>query len=113
SSFPVRLLSNVIRSSDGEPVGVVTTCEDITERRVLEDELRHAQEVEALGQLSGGIAHDFNNLLTVILTNLDLLLGSVPAGASDVEADITEIRNAARRGATLARKLIAFSRKGR
>ena len=113
SPFPVRLLSNVIRGSDGEPVGVVTTCEDITERRVLEEELRHAQKMEALGQLTGGIAHDFNNLLTVILTNLDLLLGSVPAGAGDVEADITEIRNAARRGSTLVRKLLAFSRKER
>ena len=113
STFPVRLLSNVIRGTDGEPLGVVTTCEDITERRVLEEELRHAQKMEALGQLTGGIAHDFNNLLTVILTNLDLLIASVPAGDGEIQMDITEIRNAARRGSSLVRRLLAFSRKER
>ncbi|HXV87239.1 MAG TPA: PAS domain S-box protein, partial [Gemmatimonadales bacterium] len=113
STFPVRLLSDVIRSPDGEPAGIVTTCEDLTERRVLEDELRHSQKMEALGQLTGGIAHDFNNLLTVILSSLDLMLAGVPADADDVRADIAEIRAAAHRGTSLVRKLLAFSRKER
>ena len=113
STFPVRLLSDIIRGPDGEPAGIVTTCEDLTERRVLEDELRHAQKMEALGQLTGGIAHDFNNLLTVILSSIDLMLAEVPADAADVRADIAEIRTAAMRGSSLVRKLLAFSRKER
>jgi PAS domain S-box-containing protein len=113
STFAVRLLSDIIRDPDGEPIGIVTTCEDITERRVLEEELRHAQKMEALGQLTGGIAHDFNNLLTVILTHLDLLLEAVPPSAGELRSDVAEIRLAAQRGSALVRKLLAFSRKER
>jgi PAS domain S-box-containing protein len=113
TTFAVRLLSDVIRDGDGEPIGIVTICEDITERRALEEQLRHAQKMEALGQLTGGIAHDFNNLLTVVLTHLDLLLEAVPASAQEMRSDIAEIRLAAQRGSALVRKLLAFSRKER
>ncbi|HWP38847.1 MAG TPA: ATP-binding protein [Gemmatimonadales bacterium] len=113
TTFAVRLLSDVIRDREGEPIGIVTICEDITERRALEEQLRHAQKMEALGQLTGGIAHDFNNLLTVVLTHLDLLLDGVPASAQEMRDDIAEIRRAAQRGSALVRKLLAFSRKER
>src|SRR5262249_40258036 len=59
-------------------VGNLAMVEDITERKGLEEQLRHAQKMEAVGQLAGGIAHDFNNLLTAILGNVSLLLAAVP-----------------------------------
>ena len=54
-------------------------CEDITEQRQVEDQLRHAQKMEALGHLTGGLAHDFNNLLAIIIGNLDVLAECVRA----------------------------------
>ena len=81
--------------------------------RVLRDrdeQLRHAQKMEAVGRLAGGIAHDFNNLLTAIIGYTDLIRERVEA--SDPTArDVREIRNAADRAATLTRQLLAFSRK--
>jgi PAS domain S-box-containing protein len=90
---------------------------DITERRqaaeVLrqrEDELRHAQKMEAVGRLAGGIAHDFNNLLTGILGYADLILEGLPPG-SRIRNDVEGIRKAGRSAAALTRELLAFSRK--
>lgn len=83
---------------------------DITKARELEEKLRQAQRLEAVGQLTGGVAHDFNNLLTVILGNSDFLASAL----SDNEklrplAEMT--RMAAERGADLTRHLLAFSRR--
>jgi nitrogen-specific signal transduction histidine kinase len=89
---------------------------DISERlrreeaqRVLEEQLRQAQKMEAVGQLAGGIAHDFNNLLTTILTMCQMLESELPADAA-AQGDLTAIRGAAQRGSELTRKLLAFSR---
>ncbi len=83
---------------------------DVTDRKRLEEHLRQAQKMEAIGQLAGGVAHDFNNLLTAILGYGQLARHRL--GADDpTRRDIEEIEKAAARAATLTRQLLAFSRK--
>ena len=89
---------------------VLATVIDISDRVRLEDQLRHAQKMEAVGRLAGGIAHDFNNLLTAIRGNAELMSHRVkhdPAMAAEVD----EILHAADRAASLTRQLLLFSRK--
>ncbi|HKJ93814.1 MAG TPA: ATP-binding protein, partial [Longimicrobiales bacterium] len=85
---------------------------DITEQRKLEGQLRQAQKMEAVGQLTGGIAHDFNNLLTVILSSAELMAGELPDGATTLRSELDDLRAAANRGASLVRKMLALSRDG-
>jgi len=94
---------------DGVPHVLVLTT-DITERRQLEEQVRQAGKMEAVGQLAGGVAHDFNNILTAILGFADLLGQDMPEGDVRLE-DVDEIRKAAQRAAALTRQLLAFSRK--
>jgi len=82
---------------------------DITERNQLEQQLRQAQKMEAVGRLAGGIAHDFNNLLTAIFGYADLLAEDLPPD-SPALTDVREIRTAATRASALTRQLLAFSR---
>ncbi|HKW65014.1 MAG TPA: PAS domain S-box protein [Candidatus Acidoferrum sp.] len=83
---------------------------DITERRVLEDQLQQARRMEAVGRLAGGVAHDFNNLLTIIKGYVELALNRV-AGQPELRGNIQQISDAAERAVTLVRQLLAFSRK--
>ncbi len=96
--------------ADGKFVGVIALARDITERKNLEQQLRQAQKMEAVGQLAGGIAHDFNGFLTVISIYAHLLSDSL---GPEVPARqlVQEITKAAERSASLARQLLAFSRK--
>jgi two-component system, cell cycle sensor histidine kinase and response regulator CckA len=84
--------------------------EDVTQRKLLEDQLRQVQKMEAVGQLAGGIAHDFNNTLTIITGYSDLLRIQLPVG-NPSHKHAEEITKAARRAAALIRQLLAFSRK--
>jgi len=107
----VRLSGTAVRDGTGAVEAFEMIVEDVTERHTLEAELRQAQKMEAVGQLTGGIAHDFNNLLTVILANADLIAKSLPPEAAELRADVEDLQGAARRGAAMVRKLLAFSRR--
>jgi PAS domain S-box-containing protein len=95
---------------DGEPVRMLGTMLDVTERRSLEQQLRHAQKMETVGTLAGGIAHDFNNQLTGVLGHLDLLGVELPADDPRQEHVALAYR-AAERCAELTSGLLAFSRR--
>jgi PAS domain S-box-containing protein len=102
--------ARIVADADGKPARAIGFMADITERKQLEEQMRHALKLEAIGRLAGGIAHDFNNLLTVITGYSETLIASLEPG--DVKlADVTEIRRAAERAAQLTQQLLAFSRK--
>jgi two-component system cell cycle sensor histidine kinase/response regulator CckA len=86
-------------------------AEDVTERRALEGELRQAQKMQAVGELTGGIAHDLNNILTVVSTNLELMGDSLPPQQEELKRDFEDTRVAVRRGTALIKKLLGFSRR--
>ncbi|MBW2543239.1 MAG: response regulator [Deltaproteobacteria bacterium] len=83
---------------------------EVITRKHMQEELRHSQKMEAIGQLTGGIAHDFNNLLAVIVGNIDLLEQSLEPDSPE-RAYTEEATAAANRGAALTGRLLAFSRK--
>jgi PAS domain S-box-containing protein len=84
--------------------------EDVTEQRQVEDQLRHAQKMEALGHLTGGLAHDFNNLLAIIIGNLDVLAELRPGDAEQTEL-VQGAISAALSGSELTKRLLAFARR--
>jgi two-component system, cell cycle sensor histidine kinase and response regulator CckA len=88
---------------------VLSIGRDVTQQRSLEQQLRQAQKMEAVGRLAGGVAHDFNNLLTAIFGYADLMSDELPEGGRSRQ-DLTEIRKAAMQAASLTRQLLAFSR---
>ena len=94
----------------GSLLGVIFIIEDARERNLVQGQLRQAQKMEAIGQLTGGLAHDFNNLLGIILGNLDLLAERFPTGSEDRELTDAAVQ-ASLRGAELTRQLLAFSRR--
>jgi PAS domain S-box-containing protein len=110
SAIWAHVTRSLVRDADGKPEFAIGMIQDVTRRKQLEDQLRHAQKMEAVGRLAGGIAHDFNNLLMVVET-----YGSFAAerAAEDerLRGDLDEIRKAAQRAATLTRQLLAFSRR--
>jgi PAS domain S-box-containing protein len=91
-------------------IGFVAVKEDITERRATEAQLRQAQKMQAIGQLTGGIAHDFNNLLTIIIGNLQLL-GEGIGNQAPHAGRIADAMWAAQRGGELTHRLLAFARR--
>ncbi|MBT0957147.1 response regulator [Alphaproteobacteria bacterium KMM 3653] len=95
----------------GKAVRFTGSSKDVTERRQLEDELRHSQKMEAIGKVTGGVAHDFNNLLAVVLGNFELI-----KEASD-EEEVQRLADAGikatMRGADLTRNMLSFARKSR
>jgi two-component system cell cycle sensor histidine kinase/response regulator CckA len=106
----VRISGRAVAGGD-EPSNVLEAiAEDITERRVLEDQFRQAQKMEAVGRLAGGIAHDFNNLLMVISGYTEVLLDQITLG-HPLHSKAEAIQQASDRATTLTRQLLAFSRK--
>ncbi len=94
----------------GQVLGAICMSLDVTDRKQLEEQLRHSQKMEAVGRLAGGIAHDFNNLLMVIQGYADLLAERLPANDS-LRRNAEQIQTAAQRASSLTRQLLAFSRK--
>lgn len=89
---------------------VFTIGRDVTERRLLEDQLRQSQKLEAVGQLAGGVAHDFNNILTAILGFTAMIMERVSVN-DPVQRDLLQIQKAGQRAAALTGQLLAFSRR--
>ena len=107
----VSLSGRLVRDSGGNLECYEMFAKDVSEQRALEEQLRHAQKMELVGQLTGGMAHDFNNLLTVILANAALIGSSLPEDAEATRADLGELEAAARRGGAMIKRLLSFSRK--
>jgi two-component system cell cycle sensor histidine kinase/response regulator CckA len=104
-------LSGCAAISTEEPEEVLELiAEDITDRRQLEEQLRQAQKMDAVGRLAGGVAHDFNNLLMVINGYTEVLLEQLEKDSA-MHNKVQSIQQAADRAATLTRQLLAFSRK--
>jgi PAS domain S-box-containing protein len=96
----------------GRVLEIVGVGRDVTEMRAVQERLRHAEKLEAIGRLAGGVAHDFNNQLTGILGNADFLLEAIAEAGPEARAALEGIRDAALRSAGLTRQLLAFARKG-
>src|SRR5437660_3097765 len=107
-AITVRLSGRAVKGETGDVVEVI--AEDVTERRVLEDQFRQAQKMEAVGRLAGGVAHDFNNLLMVISGYTEVLMEHT-AEDHALHPKIAAIQQASDRATTLTRQLLAFSRK--
>ncbi len=96
--------------SNGELIGILGIGHNITERKMLQEQLAQSQRLESVGRLAGGVAHDFNNMLSIILGNSEIILHGIP-GDFKFRDRLVEIRDAADRSGVLTRQLLAFARK--
>lgn len=99
-----------LRGGEGQIVGGAAFFREITDRRRAEEQLRQAQKMETIGQLTGGVAHDFNNLLAAIQGNLELLRKRLPDDPQ-IQRFIEGALKGAHRGASLTARLLAFARR--
>ena len=104
----VSMSVSPIHDAEGRVVGASDIARNITTQKKVEDQLRHSQKMEAVGRLAGGIAHDFNNLLGIVTASTELLRGSVDDRGAEY---LDNLRDAAKRGASLTRQLLTFGRK--
>lgn len=109
STFPVEISLSSIR--EGRSQVVLALVNDITQRKLVEDQLRESAKLESLGVLAGGIAHDFNNLLTSVLGYASMAMDQLPPESSSREM-IGEIIRSAERAAHLTNQMLAYSGKG-
>lgn len=108
--FLGETISTAIKDSEGVAIGFVDVVRDIKERKVLEEQVRRSQKMDAVGQLTGGIAHDFNNILGIIIGNLNLLEKQL-SNKNGVLKRVETIEKAANRAANLTKQLLGFSRR--
>lgn len=106
----ISLSASRYHDHDGNPMGMLVVLRDVTEKNRLEDQLRQAVKMEAIGRLAGGVAHDFNNLLTAVMGYSNLLAHQLPKDGPEQEK-LAQITRAAQRAAELTRQLLAFGRK--
>jgi hypothetical protein len=102
--------SALVRDANSGVVAIEGIARDISERRQLEEQLRHSQKMDAIGRLTAGVAHDFNNLLTVINGYSELSLREIPPD-SPTRRKLDEVRKAGDQAAALTRQLLSFGRK--
>ena len=102
--------SNPLHDEQGNFIGALGLVTDMGQRQRLEEQLLHAQKMEAVGRLAGGIAHEFNNLLTTIVGAAELLSFRL-GGQPEVRSELSSIRTATDRAATLVRRLLTFARR--
>ncbi|UCC70953.1 MAG: PAS domain S-box protein [Gemmatimonadota bacterium] len=107
--IPTSMVIVAHRTEGGQVNHLSVIARNLTEQKALEERLRHAQTLEAIGRLAGGVAHDFNNLLTSIIGHCELLLKNIPD--QQTRADIEEIKAAGQRAADLTSQLLAFGRR--
>lgn len=110
SSVDVAVWAAPLRDAAGSVAGIVMAITDISERKKLEEQLRHSQKMEAVGRLAGGVAHDFNNLLTIINGYGHMMLGSLTSG-DRLRSHAEQILKAGNQAAALTTQLLAFSRR--
>ena len=110
SPIEVRISAAPLYDSKGEVSGIMAILADFTEQKKLEEQLRHAQKMEAVGQLAGGIAHDFNNILTAII-GYGSILRMKMRDDDPLKHHAEQILAASQRAANLTKSLLAFSRK--
>jgi PAS domain S-box-containing protein len=108
----VSLTISPVHDKSGKIVGASHVARNVSERKQLEEQLRHTQKLESLGLLAGGVAHDFNNLLTGILGNASLALEGLSSN-HPVRAQLSDVISASERAAHLTRQLLAYAGKGR
>jgi PAS domain S-box-containing protein len=106
----VRLSGRVLRTENQRAAGLEVIAENVTERRALEEQLRQAQKIEAVGQLAGGMAHEFNNYLGIVLGYSELLLEEADT-TEGLRRNVAEIKAATQRAASVTRQLLALSRR--
>jgi PAS domain S-box-containing protein len=112
SRFWASVVVAAIHDEKGDLIGFAKVTRDLTEKRASEDQLRQAQKMEAIGQLTGGVAHDFNNLLTVISGNLEALQRRLTEGDErNLQRLVNSATLASSRAAILTHQLLAFSRR--
>jgi PAS domain S-box-containing protein len=100
----------VARDADGTPLRITGTHTDLTEQKILQEQLGQAQKLESVGRLAGGVAHDFNNMLSLILGHAQLALRK-EAVSPTLREHLDQIQQAAERSADIVRQLLAFARK--
>jgi signal transduction histidine kinase/HAMP domain-containing protein len=99
-----------LKDDCGDVTNVIEVARNVTEQRKLEEQLRHSQKIEAVGQLAGGVAHDFNNILNIIM-GFTALIEMSAEGNKDIQNNVEQIMGSIERATELVRGLLAFSRK--